>query len=63
MRQLDFTDTEIIALTEAKNALDDLWNFDAARGLADSIGGSEYRNQSPAYIIGLLLDEQGVGAR
>jgi hypothetical protein len=38
---------EIGALDEAIATLDAVWDFDAARGAADGLGGAEYRRRSP----------------
>jgi hypothetical protein len=38
-------------ILEAADALDEAWDYDAARGLRDAHGGAEYRNTSLGHKL------------
>jgi hypothetical protein len=49
--------TRPATLRAAADELDDLWKFDAARGLRDGHGGEEYRRVSMAPRLRAMADE------
>ncbi len=58
-----FTPEERDAILEAAVLLDELWDFDAERGMRDARGGSEYSRVSPAARLRQLLGEPPEGER
>jgi hypothetical protein len=46
--EITLTTDDVLALDEAADTLDALWDLDADRGLRDARGGAEYERESLA---------------
>lgn len=54
---VELTTEELAAISDAVDILDELWRLDAARGLRDGLGGSEYQRTSTAPALSSVLDK------